>query len=196
MSIGPDQGLHGVGLEELKRGWGWFLGLGITLVILGGVALAWSVLATIISVQIFGWMLLFSGGLGLVHAFMRRRWSGFFIDLFAGALSAVVGLMLAAHPAEGAAVFTLLIALFLMIGGLFRIIAALSVRYHNWVWLLLNGVVTLLLGFLIWKEWPWSGLWVIGTFVGIDMMLYGWSLVMLGLSAKGIPDPPPAASQQ
>jgi uncharacterized membrane protein HdeD (DUF308 family) len=54
-------------------------------------------------------------------------------------------------------------------------------------WVLLNGVVTLALGIMIWRRWPLSGLWVIGLFVGIEMLLYGWSLVMLAIAAKKMP---------
>jgi uncharacterized membrane protein HdeD (DUF308 family) len=60
-------------------------------------------------------------------------------------------------------------------------------RYQNWGWLLLHGVINLLLGVLIWRQWPLSGLWVIGLFVGIDMIFNGWSLVMLSLAAKNLP---------
>src|SRR5205807_851386 len=69
--------------------------------------------------------------------------------------------------------------LFLLMGGAFRIVAALVGRLEHRGWLLLNGVITLLMGILIWRQWPWSGLWVIGLFVGIEMIFYGWSLVML-----------------
>lgn len=61
------------------------------------------------------------------------------------------------------------------------------VRFQNWGWLLLHRVVNLLLGLAIWRQWPLSGLRVIGLFVGIDILLNDWSLVMLGLTAKNLP---------
>lgn len=189
MSTGPGLvGLHLVGLEELKRSWGWFLALGIALLLLGTIALGASVAMTIVSVLLFGWLLIVGGVLEAVHAFWRRRWSGFFIDLLTGVLYVVVGFMLVANPAASAVALTLLIALFLMFGGIFRIVTALSVHFHNWGWLLLHGVINLLLGILIWEQWPVSGLWVIGLFIGIDMIFNGWSLVMLALAAKNIPE--------
>ena len=78
--------------------------------------------------------------------------------------------------------------MFLTFGGIFRILVAVTIRFQNWVWLLLHGVVNVLLGIAIWRQWPLSGLWVIGLFVGIDMLLNGWSLVMLGLAAKKLPE--------
>ena len=185
-------GLHLIGLGELKKNWGWFLGLGIALVVLGTIALGVSVATTIVSVWLFGWLLIIGGVLEGVHAFWRERgWGGFFIDLLTGILYVVVGFMMVANPAETAVSLTLLIALFLMFGGIFRIVVALILRFPHWGWLVLHGAVNLLLGIAIWRQWPLSGLWVIGLFVGIDMLFNGWSLVMLGLAAKKLPEPSP-----
>lgn len=183
-----NHGLHTVGLDDLKRSWGWFLGLGLFLIILGTIALGSSVLMTLASVVLFGCLLIAGGSLAIAHAFLRKRWGGFFLDLFIGILYDAGGFFLVAHPEEAAITLTLLIALFLLIGGLLRIFVALTVPLHHRGWLLLNGIVTLLMGILIWRQWPLSGLWVIGLFVGIDMIFYGWSLVMLGLTAKSLPD--------
>jgi uncharacterized membrane protein HdeD (DUF308 family) len=86
------------------------------------------------------------------------------------------------EPATAAAAVTLMLAAFLFVGGLFRIIAALTERFPHWGWLLLSGVISLLLGILIWRQMPLSSLWVIGTFVGIEMIFSGWSWVALGLA--------------
>jgi uncharacterized membrane protein HdeD (DUF308 family) len=190
MSTGTNQGWHLIGAEEVRRTWGWFLALGIVLVLLGMMALGWSVLTTLVSVVIFGWFLLLGGVLSVVHAFLRRRWGGFFLELFAGILYAVFGLMVVSNPAVSAVALTLLIAVFLMIGGLFRIFTALTVRFHHWIWVLLNGVISLLLGLMIWSQWPVAGLWVIGLFIGIDLIFYGWSLIMLAMAVRSIPSPP------
>lgn len=180
--------LHLLGVEELKRAWGWFFALGIIMIILGTIALGSSVALTLVSVVLLGILLIVAGILSAAHAFLRKKWGGFFLDLFIGFLYLMVGTMLVGNPAEAAITLTLLIALFLLLGGVFRIVVALTVRLHHRAWLLLNGIVTLLLGVLIWKQWPLSGLWVIGLFIGIDMIFYGWSLIMLGLAAKNLPD--------
>lgn len=187
MSTGTNQGWHLIGAEEVRRTWGWFLALGIVLVLLGMMALGWSVLTTLVSVVVFGWFLLLAGILSILHAFWRRRWGGFFVELFAGILYAVFGLMVVGNPAVSAVALTLLIAVFLMIGGIFRILTALAVRFHHWIWVLLNGVISLLLGVMIWSQWPVSGLWVIGLFIGIDMIFYGWSLIMLAVAVRNLP---------
>jgi uncharacterized membrane protein HdeD (DUF308 family) len=176
-----------VGMDALKQNWGWFLALGIILILLGTVALGSSVLMTIASVFFFGMLLIIAGALEAVHAFWRREWDGFFIHLLGGILYLVVGLMIAANPAASAVTLTLLISMFLIVGGVFRIVGCLAVRVHHRPWLMLSGIVNLILGIMIWRQWPLSGLWVIGLFVGIDMIFNGWSLVMLAVSAKNLP---------
>ena len=70
---------------------------------------------------------------------------------------------------------------FFLVGGIFRVVAAMTLRLHHWGWMLLNGVITALLGLLVLAEWPSSGLFVIGLFLGIDMLFNGWTWVMLSL---------------
>ena len=180
MSLDPS------GQQELRRHWGWCVALGLALLALGTVALGASALATLVSVIFFGWLLLIGGLMQAVQAFRMRRWGGFSRHLLGGLLSVVVGLLLVGRPEAGALSLTLLMAAFFMVGGLFRIVTALALRFPSWGWAFLGGLVTLLLGVMIWTEWPVSGLWVIGTFVGIDMIFDGWSLVMLGTAARNL----------
>lgn len=179
--------LHLLGIENLRKRWGWILALGISLVVLGTMAIGSSALVTMATMVFVGWLLITAGFFEVWHAFSSRGWGGFLIDLITGLLYAVAGFMVVANPAASAMALTLLIAMFLAFSGLFRIAAAIAIRFQNWGWLLLHGVVNLCLGIGIWKQWPLSGLWVIGLFVGIDLLLNGWSLVMLSLAAKRIP---------
>lgn len=172
------------GLEAVRRNWGWFVALGVAEIILGMIAVGSSVAATLVSVIFFGWLLIVGGALSVGHAFWEKQWSGFFLDLVTGILYVVVGFMMVGNPEAAAISLTLLIALFLFIGGIFRIVAALTGHFQHSAWVLLNGVITLALGIMIWRQWPFSGLWVIGLFIGIDMIFYGWSSVMVGLVAK------------
>jgi uncharacterized membrane protein HdeD (DUF308 family) len=172
------------GVNLLRRGWGWFVALGIIHIILGVVAVGASVFVTLASVVLFGWLLLVGGVLSAVHAFWQKQWSGFFVDLAMGILYVVVGFMVVGNPLAAAETLTLLIALFLFMGGIFRIVAALAGKFQNSFWVLLNGIVTLVLGIMIWRQWPLSGLWVIGLFIGIELIFYGWSLLMVGLTTK------------
>jgi uncharacterized membrane protein HdeD (DUF308 family) len=181
------------GEGELRRSWGWFLALGIVLIVLGTIALGSALLMTVASVFFFGWLLIIGGVMEAVHAFWRKRWAGFFLDLLTGILYVVAGWMMVTNPTESAVLLTLLIAMFLFFEGVFRIVAALAARYPHWGWVLFNGLISVLLGILIWRQWPYSGLWVIGLFIGIEMLLNGWSLVMLSLSARKLPEEVSAA---
>jgi len=184
------------GIEEVRKNWGWFVGLGALLVVLGIVALGAAIPATFIAVSVAGWIFLFSGVLELVHAFMRKAWKGFFLELLGGVLYFVVGLLLILNPGKAALALTLLFALLLVLGGVSRVVIALVMRPPHWVWILVNGALSLLLGVLIAAQWPLSGFWVIGLFLGIDLLFNGWSLVMLGLAARSLPagEPPAEAA--
>jgi len=180
--------LFRIGLSNLKKNRGWYLALGVLLVVIGLVAISSSLATTLVSVVFFGWLMIFGGLAEAIHAFWRKDWGGFFVDLLGGVLYFVVGGMLVANPAASALGITLVIAMFLIVSGLFRIGAALVGRPPHWGWLLLSGVMGLLLGVLIWAEWPVSGFWVIGLFIGIEMLFNGWSLIMLAMAAKALPD--------
>ena len=180
------------GADEIRRSWGWFLGLGIVLIILGAIAIGSAFLMTIASVFLFGWILIIGGVMEVVHAFWHKRWAGFFLDLLTGLLYVVVGWMMVNNPQESALLLTLLIAMFLVFEGVFRIVTAITVRYPHWGSVLFNGIISLLLGILIWRRWPVSGLWVMGLFVGIEMLLNGWSLVRLSMTGRNLPEEVPA----
>ena len=71
-----------------------------------------------------------------------------------------------------------------MVGGIFRALSAVSHRYIGWGWMLFSGIVTLALGWMVYKQWPVSGLWFIGLYLGIDMILNGWTWIMLALGSR------------
>jgi uncharacterized membrane protein HdeD (DUF308 family) len=175
------------GIEDIRRNWGWFLALGIALILLGVFALIAAEITTLASVLLFGWLVLFGGVFEVVAAFWARQWSGFFLHLLVGVLYVVVGLLLIAHPVAAAAGLTLLLVALFLTGGAFRILAAAALRYPNWGWSVLDGVIALILGAMIWKEWPESSLLVIGTFVGIILVFRGWAWVMFALAVRRLP---------
>lgn len=179
--------IFAAGLQELRRNWGWLLALGIALVVLGIIALADSVAFTVVSMLFFGWVLLIAGIVEAVQAFRHRRSGHLFLHVLNAVLSIVVGLLLLRHPLPGAVALTLLLAAYFTVAGIFRIVAALTVRAPRWGWALTDGIVTLILGILVWAQWPASGLWVIGLFIGIDLIIAGWSQVMLAFAVRGLP---------
>jgi uncharacterized membrane protein HdeD (DUF308 family) len=174
-------------LNSIHENWKWVLASGIAFVVFGAIALAYSVLVTLASVFVFGWLLVFGGVFEAVHAFKNARWGGFLLELLTSILYVVVGVLMVVNPGVGAVSLTLLMAAFFRVGGIFRIVAAAALRPPRWGWLVTSGLITLLLGILIWMEWPVSGLWVIGLFLGIDMLFTGTWLIMLALAARRLP---------
>jgi uncharacterized membrane protein HdeD (DUF308 family) len=134
-----------------------------------------------------GGLILMSGAAEAVGAFWCRRWSGFFLHLLSGVLSVVVGMLFLRAPLDAVLTLTLLLACLLMVGGIFKIVAALSYRFGAWGWPLVGGVIDLILGVLIWLEWPASALWVIGLFVGISLLFRGLNWIGLGLALRTLP---------
>jgi uncharacterized membrane protein HdeD (DUF308 family) len=172
-------------MEALSRNWGWLLALGILMIILGVFAIAAPQVATIAVPLTLGWILVISGVGEGIHAFMARGWRGFLLELLSAILYLVVGILLLTNPLKGALALTILLAGFLIVEGVFKIVTALRVREHRgWGWLLASGIISVILGLMIWAEWPASGLWVIGLLVGIQLVFTGWALVMLSLAAR------------
>jgi uncharacterized membrane protein HdeD (DUF308 family) len=171
-------------LENVQRHSGRFLTLGIVLIVLGTIGICAAEFLTLASVLFFGWLLMIAGAALAIHAFWASRWSGFFLQLFSGLLHLIVGWILVEEPGLGAVTLTLVFAISLVVQGTFRIASALSARVDGRGSLLLSGAITLVLGLMIWNQWPLSGLWVIGLFLGIDMVFYGWWMVSLALSVR------------
>jgi uncharacterized membrane protein HdeD (DUF308 family) len=172
---------------ELRRNWGWLLALGVLLLVLGIIALADSVVATVTSALLFGWILLVAGIIEGVQAFRHRGSGHMLLHALNAVLAIVVGIMLLRNPLAGAVVMTLLLAIYFVVGGVFRIVAGWGVHAPGRGWLILNGIVTLIFGVLIWAQWPASGLWVIGMFIGIDLIVVGWSQVMTAMAMRALP---------
>jgi uncharacterized membrane protein HdeD (DUF308 family) len=176
-------------LDALRGNWFWFVILGVALVVLGLVALSSVVIASLAAAVAIGMLLLLGGAAESVGAFWCRAWSGFFLHMLSGVLSIVVGLLFLRAPADALAALTLLVACFLMVGGIFKIIAALVYRFAAWGWSLASGIIDVILGVLIWQEWPASALWVIGLFVGINLVFRGINWIVLGLALRSPPRP-------
>lgn len=173
-------------LDELRLNRGWILAMGIVLVLLGTGALIDSVGVSVVSMVVLGWILLFSGAIEGVQTFRHRTGGRFFLHLLNAVFSIVVGVMLLRNPLAGSLVVTLLLASYFIVAGIFRIVAALTIRIPGSGWALVNGLITLILGILVWSEWPASGLWIIGLFIGVNLITTGWAEIMLAFSLRRV----------
>lgn len=176
-------------LNALKEEWVWFLALGIGLVVISMIALGAAFWVTMGAVAVFGVLLIIAGIAQTVSAFWSPRWRGLLVHMLTGILYLVVGYIVVDNPLESAVALTLLIASFLIVMGIFRIVVALLERFHNWGWCLLSGCVSGLLGILILKQWPGSGVWVIGLFLGIEMLFNGVAWIMMADTLRRMKKP-------
>ena len=169
---------------EMIHNWGWFLAFGIVLMVLGIAAVVRSTTATIASMVFFGWLLVFSSVIQFVEVFMVGRWEGFFLHLLIAILFGMIGLLMVVRPVISAEALTFLMSVFFLLGGLYQLVAAVWTHLPGWGWHAMNGVIAAVMGVLILARWPVSGLWVIGLFVGIDLIFYGWAWVALALDLR------------
>ena len=170
--------------KSIRQNWGWFLSFGILLVILGTVAVGAATFTTFLSIFLIGIILLAGGIAKVIYSFWAKDWGGFFISLLVGILYGVVGGIFLAKPIQSAAALTLLIGTLFVVSGSFKIVSSVVARFAHWGWLFFSGVISLILGILVLSEWPQASLWIIGLFVGIDMIIYGWTWVILSISAR------------
>lgn len=189
---GPAFGPHGEELQRLHRCGGWLVALGAAVMAAGIGAVAFSFAATLTTVLVFGIVLIVAGTAQVINAFLVRSWRGFFVYALVGVLHVLVGGFMAEHPLRAAAVLTLVLAVAFVVGGAARLLYAATHPAPGRGWLLINGLVTLMLGLSIWQGWPEASLWVIGLLVGIDLAFSGWAWVMLGLAVKAAGPAAPA----
>lgn len=176
--------LDTVDLKAVGQHWGWFLAKGIFMILAGTLALGDYVMVALFSMIFLGWLMIFAGALEVIHAFWKKEWGWLFLNLLVGVLYIVVGLMVLANPEATAITLALVMAIFFILEGIFRIIIAVTARFPQWGWMLFNGIVTLILGIIIWQQWRYFGLRIIALFIGIDLLISGWSWVMLSLASR------------
>ena len=171
-------------VEAARTCWGGFFALGLIMTLLGAFAIWAAAATTLFSVVFTGLVLLAAGVVQVVHGFLAREWKGLFLSLLVGIAYFITGLLCLSNPTLTAVAFTFLAGVYCLSIGLFRILATLFYRFRYWGWVFFNGLVTTLLGVMIIAQWPVSGLWIIGLFVGVDLLLAGWSLIMLSISVR------------
>ena len=168
------------GMDEIRNSWGWFLGLGILLMLLGAVCIIGDVTATFATVLFFGWLLLISGIVALVQAFSTRNWSGFFLHFLSALFRGFTGYLLVRYPLAGAVSLTLILASFFVVTGIFRAIAAGAMKFPRWGWAVFSGIVSVVLGVVLLVQMPVSSIWFIGFAIGVDLIFDGASLIGFG----------------
>jgi uncharacterized membrane protein HdeD (DUF308 family) len=168
----------------LKEVWGLLLAMGVGLAVVGLLAISSAFIATMAVVFIFGIELILGAVFQMVASVLARSWKGFTLNLLCGVLYLVAGIILFDHPVAVAAGITLVIAVGLLVGGILRVVMALTDRFEGWPLVMLTGVISILLGASIWRSWPYSTAWVIGLFVGIELLFTGVAWILLALAVR------------
>ncbi|MFA5960732.1 MAG: HdeD family acid-resistance protein [Tatlockia sp.] len=172
---------------ELKRNWGWLLALGIVFVFLGFIGLGMVVGLTLASMFFLGILLIIGGFSQLIDVFKAKTWKTVLWHAFIAALYIIGGALIIYDPFLASSLITTLLASVLIIIGITRFIMALSLKGESGAaWLLLAGLVAIILGVMILMQ-PFSGLWVIGLFIAIELIVTGWTYIFLALGMRTLP---------
>ena len=178
---------HADGFETrpLSLKWGWFLALGIVMVLAGGLAFADTVLVTLVSVIFIGAMMVVAGIFQLVHAFAIKQWAAFLFALLCGALYIFGGFLIMREPVQGSIIITLFLLAALTVVGVFRVVIALRHReITGWWLLLLTGVVSLGLAVFLYMSLPWTSLWLLGTIIAVELVFQGVAWIRLSFALR------------
>jgi uncharacterized membrane protein HdeD (DUF308 family) len=178
--------MNGVATATIARqSVGWSIILSVLMVLAGVLAIIIPPAAGIAVAILVGWLLVFSGAAHLVFGWHTRSAGGLIWEILLGVAYLAAGIYLLAFPLAGLASLTLALAMYLFAEGILELILAFRLRpVPGWAWLLFDGVITLIVGAMIWRTWPSSTPWVIGTLVGISMAFSGISRLALSLTAR------------
>jgi uncharacterized membrane protein HdeD (DUF308 family) len=184
--IGASTTLAGApGIAPLRAKWGWIVALGVVYVVAGIIALGSVVLATVATVFVVGIMMLIAGVAEVFNAFQIKTWGKFLLWLLLGALYILAGLVTFENPLLAAAILTLVLGASLVASGIMRIVLAFGMQQATpWIGVALSGLITLLLGLIILAHWPVSSLYILGLFLGIDLIVAGVSWIGIGVGLK------------
>jgi uncharacterized membrane protein HdeD (DUF308 family) len=185
----PPRPVFGLG-PVAKNTWLCLLLYGILEIVVGLLAMSSAFIATLLSVIFLGILLLVAGAAQIASG-ITTGGKGLWVHLLAGIFYVIAGFFVVQHPVAAAATLTLMLAVAFLFGGIIRIAMSLSERMPGWGYVLANGIITAVLGIMLWRRWPEDSLWVIGLFVGIDIFLSGVAWVMLALAARHMTKPAP-----
>ena len=172
--------------EGVAGKWGWFVALGVLLIMFGGIAFGNLLMATVASVYYVGIVMMIGGLLNLLHAFQVKGWESVLYWVLSGAFYTAAGLFAFVNPLLASSVLTFLLAVALIVAGCFRIWVGFKLRpLHGWGWMVIGGIVTLLAGLIIAAGWPVDSLWILGLFLAVDLVMQGLAAIAFGVLVRG-----------
>jgi len=176
------QNIESTFMREIKKNSGLTIAMGIIVLLMGLFAMGSPLIAGLSIAMVVGILFIIGGGGQLVFAFKTGKRV---LDIILGVLTVIVGIYMVMNPAAALASLTIFLAAYLIVSGIFEAIMAFQIRpASGWGWALFNGIVSVLLGAMIWNQYPLSGAWAIGILLGIKLFFSGWMLLMFGLAAR------------
>jgi uncharacterized membrane protein HdeD (DUF308 family) len=175
--------------REVKRASIWYIILGVVMVAVGVFALARPMVAGLALTAVVGWVLILAGAMQVVHCFMARSGGGFVFRLVLGLLYVLGGSFILNNLHEGLAALTVVLGFVILTGGILRILVGRAMTGVPGVgWVLFSGVASVVLAILIFVRLPSSSEFIIGLFVGLDLIFGGWSMISVAMSARQVAD--------
>lgn len=172
-------------VDEVYRGAKRFVYLGIALLVLGLLAIAFPFATTIAAKTLIGWLLLLGAVGHFYHAWLSGKGARLVLDLIQGVVFAIVGGWLAFFPLTGIVTLTVLLAAGFVVQGVLEIAAAYRFKMlRSWRWMMISGVIALIVGVLVFAQLPSSAAWAIGLLVGVNLLSSGFGYLMIGLAAR------------
>jgi uncharacterized membrane protein HdeD (DUF308 family) len=173
--------------KEVKKHGGLLIVLGIVTVILGVLAMGAPLMAGVAVNLMVGAFILVGGIARLIFAFKATSWRAGIFGVLIGIVAILVGILMLTRPLLGLASLTLFLAAYFFADGILEIVAAFKHKPEKgWGWVLVGGIAALLLGIMIWRQWPLSGAWAIGILFGINLIFSGMSMIALGSAARAV----------
>jgi uncharacterized membrane protein HdeD (DUF308 family) len=175
-------------LATLHAHWKLFLVQGILMLILGMLAVALPNFSTLEIELVVGWLFLVGGFLRAAAIVRKRHMPGFWWSLSSSVIALAFGAILIARPLQGVITLTVVLIVVFIVEGIAAIFVAIEFRRYlrHWSWMLLSGVINLGLAYLILRGWPTTAAWVIGLYVGINLIFLGVPLIMNAIAARSI----------
>jgi uncharacterized membrane protein HdeD (DUF308 family) len=173
--------------QKAAKNAGWIVALGVVTVVAGVLAMG-SPMASGLGIVVFiGIAMAIAGVARTIGAFSAGSFGQGTLAFIGGILTFGAGLILTARPGVGLATLTLMIGGYLLVDGISGAVLAFHVRPESgWGFMLFSAVMGVILGFLLLREWPLSGLWAIGTLVGVNLLFSGFSMISVGSAARGV----------
>ena len=170
-------------IPQVSRGWS--ITIGIAMILLGLIALSDQIVATAMVTTFIGIILLLGCALSLIKVFTIHGWKSHFWYAIVAVAYGVAGYVFIGRPFAAAVVFTLVLGWAILIGGIFRTFLAFKLRHHQGAgWIFFSAVISIILGALIISQWPGTGLYILGLFLGIELIFAGAGWLGLGLATK------------